>query len=261
MRTEGAGADELQKHISGTYFSLRLGIGLLAAALPLVLWVGGRFGDSEALRCSMSAYYYSPTMRDKFVGILCAIGLFLYLYKGFSRQENWALNIAGVLVVLIAFVPTAEGCKEGLKFEVHGVLAIFFFAAIAYVSITRAADTLSLIRDPAKAKKLRALYRGLGVLMIVSPLVAFGVAALLEPASPKRSLVFFVETFAVWTFAAYWIVKSRELSATDATKLALERKLAQATPPPQGVERTGKLVQIAADDVLRLDSDTKPAGV
>jgi hypothetical protein len=248
MRTDGADADDLQKHISGTYFSLRLGIGLLAVALPLALWLGGRFADHEALRCSMSAYYFSPTMRDKFVGILCAIGLVLYLYKGFRRQENWALNVAGAFAVGIALVPTSPDCV-GKGITLHGLFAIFFFVAIAYVSIFRAADTLSLIRDTRKAERLRAIYRGLGVLMVASPLFAVALAQSLQPGSPKASLVFFVETVAVLTFAAYWFVKSRELSATDAEKLALERKLKPASPPPAGVERApGDLVQIASDD-------------
>jgi hypothetical protein len=256
MRAKLADAEDLQKHISGTYFSLRLGMGLLAVALPLALWLGGRFADHEALRCSMSAYYYSPTMRDKFVGILCAIGLFLYLYKGFSRQENWALNIAGAFALLIALVPTSPDCEGGKQFSAHEAFAILFFLAIAYVCLFRAADTLSLIRDAQKAERLRTLYRGLGVLMIASPLVAAVLAQSLQPRSPRRSLVFFVETVAVLTFAAYWLVKSRELSATDAEKLALERQLKPASPPPAGAEHPpGKLVQIASDDVTQLDSN------
>jgi hypothetical protein len=255
MQAQGANADDLQKHISGTYFSLRLGMGLLAVALPLALWVGGWIGDGEGLRCSMSAYYFSPTMRDKFVGFLCAIGLFLYLYKGFSRQENWALNAAGAFAVLIALVPTSSDCEGDKGFGAHGLFAILFFIAIAYVAIFRAADTLSLIKDPQKAERMRNLYRVLGVLMVVSPLAAAILAESLQPGSPGSSRVFFIETFAVLTFAAYWLVKSRELSATDAEKLALERKLKQASPPPADVPHPpGKLVQIAADDVMRLDS-------
>lgn len=251
MRTARADANDLQKHISGTYFSLRLGMGVLAAALAPALWLGGRFADHEALRCSMSAYYFSPTMRDKFVGVLCAVGLFLYLYKGFSRQENWALNVAGAFAVGIAIVPTSPDCEASTGITLHGAFAVLFFVAIAYVCVVRAADTLSLIRDTRKAKRLRTVYRGLGVLMIASPLVAVVLAQSLQPGGPKRSLVFFVETVAVLTFAAYWLVKSRELSATDAEKLALERKLKPASPPPAGVKRApGDVVQIASDDAI-----------
>jgi hypothetical protein len=253
MRTSQADADDLQKHIAGTYFRLRLGMVVLAAALPLALWLGGWFADHAALRCSMSAYYFSPAMRDTFVGVLFAVGMFLYLYKGFSRRESWALNLAGACAVGIAMVPTTPVCGERGRIF-HGIFAVLFFLAIAYVCVFRAADTLSLIRDTRKAERLRAVYRWLGAAMVASPLIAVALAYSLHPADRGGSLVFFVETVAVLTFAAYWLAKSLELSATDAEELALERKLHRAPAPPAGVKRApGRLVQIepppdAADD-------------
>lgn len=232
--------------MSGTYFALRVGMGVLAAALPLLLWLGGRLGDAEPLRCSMSAYYHSPTMRDTFVGALVAIGVFLYLYKGFSRQENWALNLAGVLAIGIAMVPTGPGCGEsGGPFTVHGTFAVLFFLSIAYVCVFRAPDTLSLIRDTRQAKQFRDAYRGLGALMVLSPVVAAALTFLLQREARDRSVVFFVEALAVFTFATYWLVKSREMSATDAERLALERKLKPASSAaPVADGNPGRIVQV-----------------
>jgi len=254
MQASHADAGQLQKHMAGTYFTLRIGMGVLAAALPPLLWLGGRLLDREPLRCSMSAYYYSPAMRDTFVGAVVAIGVFLYLYKGFSRQENWALNLAGALAVGVALVPTGPRCEEGGgAFTLHGTFAVLFFVSIAYVCIFRASDTLSLIRDTRKAERLRTTYRALGAFMIVSPVVAAVLSFVLQPGERGRSLVFFVEALGVFTFAAYWLTKSRELSATDAERLALERKLQPTVHPKPAVESgPGRLVQIepdAPDDV------------
>ena len=94
MKNVEDNAAELQAHMVGTYHNLRVGIGVIGLALPVLLWLGGKFLDGMPLRGSMSAYYYSPTMRNVFVGILFAIGVGLYLYKGFSTKENWALNAA-----------------------------------------------------------------------------------------------------------------------------------------------------------------------
>jgi hypothetical protein len=222
-------------------------MGVLAAGLPVVLWLGGRFFDGEALRCSMSAYYYSAAMRDTFVGILCAIGVFLYLYKGFSRQENWSLNLAGTLAVGIALIPTNPDCAAKSGITPHSALALLFFATIAYVCLTRASDTLSLIENPKRAKWLRNVYRGLGALMILSPLVAVVLATFLQPSHPSSSLVFFVEGVAVWTFAAYWLTKSRELSMTDAEEKALQRKLRVEEAPQDAAKgRPGRVVEITA---------------
>lgn len=242
-------AGQLQKHMSGTYFALRVGMGVLAAALPLLLWLGGRLGDAEPLRCSMSAYYHSPTMRDTFVGALVAIGVFLYLYKGFSRQENWALNLAGVLAIGIAMVPTGPRCGEGGgPFTLHGTFAVLFFLSIAYVCVFRAPDTLSLIRDTQQAKRFRNAYRGLGALMVLSPAAAAALTFLLQREA-RNSVVFFVEALAVFTFATYWLVKSREMSATDAERLALERKLKPATSAAPVVDgNPGRIVQIGLEE-------------
>jgi hypothetical protein len=62
----------------------------------------------------MSRYYYALgsdgyLMRDWFVGLLFAVGNFLYLYKGFGRAEDWALNIGGVLALGVAMQVCASG--------------------------------------------------------------------------------------------------------------------------------------------------------
>jgi hypothetical protein len=249
MRPSHADASALQQHMAGTYFALRIGMGALAAALPGLLWLGGRFADREPLRCSMSAYYYSPAMRDTFVGSLVAIGVFLYLYKGFSRQENWALNLAGTLAVGIAMRPTTPRCDDpGGLLTLHGTFAVLFFLSIAYVCLFRASDTLSLVRDARRARRLHTVYRGLGALMIVSPAIAVALGSVMRSEGRGSSALFLVEAFAVLTFAAYWLTKSREMSATDAERLALERKLQPtASVKPAGTSSPGHLVQVEAE--------------
>ena len=237
---------DLQEHMAGTYFSLRWGMAGIAFAFPLFLAIGGLIVDHEPLRGSMSAYYHSETLRDVFVGVLVAVGACLYLYKGFSTAENIALNLAGLFAVAIALVPTEWNCGDDCRtFTVHRVVGVLFFASIAYVSLFRASDTLSLIRDTERAKKFRVAYRTLGIAMVVSPVAAFILAAILQPLTDGTSLVFFIEAFAVWMFAAYWFVKSREMAFTQAERLALETKLATAdSEAVQEDEIVGKVVQL-----------------
>jgi hypothetical protein len=74
--------------------------------------------------------------------------------------------------------------------------------------------------------------------MIVSPVVAVGLSWALEPASRFRTLIFCVETLGVWTFGAYWLIKTCEMRQTKAERRALgaelQRELVPVTPP-QGV--------------------------
>ena len=234
----------LQRHMARTYFALRVGIAVIGAALPVVLWLGGLIGETEPLLDSMSAYYYSG-MRDVFVGALIAIGVFLYLYQGFSTEENVALNVAGIMAVGVALFPTATtGAPRGTTATLHGAFAIVFFVAIAYVALTRASDTLSLVRDTERARRLRRVYRTLGALMAASPLIAVVLSFALRPGSPWRSIIFFVEAAGVWVFAAYWLAKSLELRETDAERLAVEGKLEPASSPGKAVA-PGRLLQTA----------------
>ena len=90
--------EQLQKHITGTYTSLRWGLVAIAVTLPLILWIGGYLRQGLPLQGSMSAYYHN-SMRDVFVGALFGISACLYFYKGYSLWENRALNLAGISTV------------------------------------------------------------------------------------------------------------------------------------------------------------------
>lgn len=104
MRIDSNPQGATTDHIVATYFYLRIGMATLALVFPLLLWLYGAVVLSIPIQGSMSAYYHTE-MRDAFVGILCAIGAFLFLYKGFTKLEDWLLNAAGLLAVLVAFFP------------------------------------------------------------------------------------------------------------------------------------------------------------
>ena len=50
-------AAALRQHVMSTYNSLRLGIAIIGAALPILLWLGETYFGSGQLLWSMSAYY------------------------------------------------------------------------------------------------------------------------------------------------------------------------------------------------------------
>jgi hypothetical protein len=81
-----------------------------------------------------------------FTGILFALGSFLYLYKGFSKREDLALNIAGVCAVVVAVFPmhAETGYIPGCHY-VHFGAALVLFLSMAYAAIFCHQDTLKLI--------------------------------------------------------------------------------------------------------------------
>jgi hypothetical protein len=244
MARGGASSERLRRHIESTYMSMRVGVALIGAALPVVLWVGALLLEGASLQASMSAYYYTG-MRDVFVGALFAIGVALYLYKGFSAAENAALSLAGVLAVVAALFPT--GGERILDLDVHAVAATLFFVCLAYVSVFRAGDTLSLIRDTRRARALLRVYRGLGLAMLASPFAALAAERVLRPPGGEPSIVFFAEAFGAWAFAAYWLVKSWELAQTSADR-AVALGIVEPSTALERAPIPGRLVQTAPLD-------------
>ncbi|MFI6426064.1 hypothetical protein [Promicromonospora sp. NPDC050880] len=94
-----------------TYRYLRVAI----VAVVLVLFVSlglqivadhGRLGSGEEWwHASISAYFYSP-VQSVFVGSLVGIGTCLVAIKGRHGAEEVLLNVAGLLALVVALVPT-----------------------------------------------------------------------------------------------------------------------------------------------------------
>jgi hypothetical protein len=219
------GPDELASHITKTYLSLRRGIIILAVCFPLILWIGGKLWAHLPLQDSMSAYYFagSPgrTMRDWFVGLLFAVGVFLVLYRGYSHAEDYLLNAAGTLCVCIAIIPMAWDQPQKSVLSLHGVCAVSFFVCIALVCFFCADDTLPLVTDLEKRERLRKLYKLQSIILVFSPVAAYTLAQL----SGGKRFAFLAEAFGIFSFAWYWLTKSAEIAATSADELASQGRL------------------------------------
>lgn len=214
--------DRIVKAISASYFLLRRGLAGLAFAFPILLWLGA---GSPDLQASISAYYHysaagpSPygggTMRDLFVGVLWAVGAFLFFYKGYSWKENWALNVAGIAAVLVAMLPMdwspVAGADPSRTAILHQASAVTFFLAIAYVCLFDPGETLEIMNDRARRQRFRRGYRVLGALMVLIPLGLVALHFLMPVTADRSPVVLLVEVAAIYVFSAYWLVKSREI--------------------------------------------------
>lgn len=221
---------DLNDQMAKTYRALRLGLALLAFALPLVLPIGGYLKVGEGLAGSLSAYYHAGgegfgqgVMRNEFVGVLFAVSVLLFAYQGYSKLEDYALNLAGVLAVGVALFPTALDKESGGSlFSLHGAFAILFFFCIGYVCIWRAGDTLPLITDTTLRDRYRRTYKVLGWSMVAFPVAAWVFISL----SPLRtSAIYFIELAGIYVFAVYWVVKSREAAKTRMDEKATRGEL------------------------------------
>jgi hypothetical protein len=217
--TGNMGPDKLQEHILSTYFGLRIGIAAVGLQFPFILWGGGAFFAGLPLQNSMSAYYHQisndgRSMRDYFVGLLFVVGISLYLYKGYSRLENYLLNIAGAFCVGVALFPMPWPEGSGTSLSFHYICAVIFFVCIGCVAIFCAGDTLPILEKdyPTRAKALKHLYRLVGAAMIIFPVLAY----VLGVVTHYAQRTFFIELAGILSFGVYWAFKTAELRKTEA---------------------------------------------
>jgi hypothetical protein len=246
---------DLRKHMEGTYFALRAGLAVVAIAFPLLLLALAAIGRPP-LQPSISEYYnVGGRMRDVLVGVLVAIGACLYLYKGFSKAENNALNLAGLFIVGVAWFPTGRCMLLCGKVTEHGLFAVLFFLCIGYVCVCRANDTLRLPtrgergtkvpRTEGRVAAYKLAYWLLGVMMVASPLAAVIFNWFWERVGQRSSLIFWIEAFGVWVFGTFWALKSYELQQSRADELTLDRQTRRVKIPKPGKMDEAAVVDVA----------------
>jgi hypothetical protein len=189
-----------------SYLGLRRGIGVLAFALPVVVWVGAGLIDHRwRLEPSISDYYYT-SMRDYFVGTLFAIGVFLFSYR-YDTADDRISTVAALAAFGVALFPTGQhdaGKTSGTEHwvsHVHFGCAAALFLLLAYFSLflfTRTGPQDVDGDSRTKGKRRRdMIYRACGVIMLV---------AIVLGATNAVSL-FLAEALAIYAFAFSWLVK------------------------------------------------------
>jgi hypothetical protein len=200
-----------------SYLSLRKGIGFLGISLPFVLSLGALVIFHTGIQESISSYYYTG-MRDVFVGTLCAIGVFLFSYKGYESKDDVAGDLACAFAVGVALFPTAPtgnvSTLAGIIGIVHLVFAASFFLTLAYFSLFLFTKT-----DPKKipsAEKLHRnkIYKICGYTMLICILLMM--INTLLPEKWKVSLIscdpiYWLESLAIIVFGISWLVKGETI--------------------------------------------------
>ncbi|MEZ0069446.1 hypothetical protein ABIA32_005490 [Streptacidiphilus sp. MAP12-20] len=206
---------------------LRVGVGVLGLALPIVLPLGNSIISAHlGLLSSLSGSYYTH-MRNVFVGGLCSIGVILLCYRHNRREDIWS-SVAGFFAVLVAMFPTEPPASlvahpttvQKALGGIHTLSAALVFAALAVFCIR-------LFRDEAEpdGELRRRVYLACGVVIVacivtivIADLVHFGAGEALTP-------VFACESIAVFAFGAAWFVKGDAIA--DLARLANSPAIAE----------------------------------
>lgn len=246
---------QLQQHVLATYFTLRWGLAAMAVVLPLILWALHRWGAAKEPLKSMSHSYWLLESnswfsgRAVFVGGLFAIAVGLYLYKGYTKKENLALNLAAVLLIVVALFPTELNCSSDDRpvdpslpsycfpgFNPHGPSAITAFLILGYVVFFRAHDSLTAIRDEATRSFFGRAYELSAIGMVAFPVTALALHWLRNEYS---TLTFWLEAAGIFAFAIFWALKSLEMRRSFAEQKAAQGQGLPSILPEVSAESEG----------------------
>lgn len=166
---------------------------------------------------SISDYYHTAS-GNIFVGVMCAIGVFLCCYKGYDLGDHVGSTLAGAMAVLVGLCPTAADGATGtavLLGKVHWTSAFTFFLSITYLCLFQFVQTTKKGAGLTHQKKWRNFwYRFFGSVMLASlaGLLSYylwpdTVKDLFYPVQP----VLLFETIAVAAFGFAWLIKGEAL--------------------------------------------------
>lgn len=187
-------------------------IGFIGLFMPFFIIILAIWRDGEkAWRNldSISAYYYTGA-NAAFVGMLVALALFLFTYRGYKQAlaDRGVAIIAGGAALLVAFFPT-EVPRDftALTWWHKWVGKVHFGAAIALFSMF-AIFSLWLFRKsanregamPVDKKWRNRIYLGCGMLIVVEMIWAGWNGYNGGP-------IFWQEAFALIAFSVSWLVK------------------------------------------------------
>jgi hypothetical protein len=200
-----------------SFYTLRLWIGILGLTLPFVVVIGGILQGLGVIEGSISSYYYT-NMRDYFVGLLCVIGLYLVVYKGYDNFDKLITNLSGVFSLGIILFPTSNSGKpdpvgifqlnSNISVIFHFLFASLFFLSLSYTSYFLFTKTDTKVMSKSKIIRNK-IYRTCSVIMLVS-IICIGIYFLLPKdtviSNIKPTLIF--EALALLAFGVSWLYKA-----------------------------------------------------
>ena len=183
-----------------SYRTMRLMVGGLAFALPIVLVVGDRLhGGLGRHAGSISAYYYTH-MRSYLVGTLCALAVFFFSYR-YQLADNYLSNLAAIGALGVVFFPiNAPHRPRTWVADIHYISAALLFLTLAVfclVVFTKRRKTAGNPEVPAGWPLRRNIYLACGIVIIAALALSFA----------KVLSVFLGEALAVYAFALSWLLQ------------------------------------------------------
>jgi hypothetical protein len=194
-----------------SYHALLIAVGVLGILLPIILVFGSMILDKPfCFENSISSYAHTK-MGNGFVGIMCAVALFMFSYLGHDKWDNILGHLAGIFALGIAFFPNNTIDPLTARNIVHLCSALLFFSTLICFSLCLFTKTDQELMSAQKKNRNR-VYKICGYAMIVC--IAFIIIYMLLLKGKITWLdwiqpVFWLESFALLAFGISWITKGQ----------------------------------------------------
>lgn len=237
----------VEKNLVMSYHRMRRWVGYLGLGLPFALLIGdrlfhtlkiyqnsnvmemceGNYTSTNHSRDSISEYFYTP-MGELFVGTLCAVAFFLFLYKGYKKRpgefmpsDSFMTNFAGICALLVAIFPmdleycTADNFRTFISHRpvgiIHYVSAVLFFITLGIMSLVnfRRTDTLENFGKMPSHNFYK--WCGIGIFASLIAILLFKLVPFLNEwaKSIDFEFLFWFETSSLLFFGAAWLKKGQ----------------------------------------------------
>lgn len=201
-----------------SYLNLRRAIGILGTSFPFILAIGAYLIGRYGIQSSISSYYFT-CMRDVFVGILFAVALFLFSYKGYDFIDNLVGNLGALFAIGVAVFPTRPD-RPDISFnpiisKMHLVFAALFFCTLIYFSLflfTKSNVSRKFFSLQKKYRNIVYIICGCTMLVCIV-LIAVYMQFLEQKYSSLENYypVFGLESIALLAFGISWLTKGQTL--------------------------------------------------
>jgi len=224
---------EIKNDLVLSFLSVRRALGYLGFFLPISLVVVGVV-SGDGIAPSISDFYFTSA-GDILVGVLSAIGIFLWTYKGFDKRpgewisDRLIARLAAIGAFGVAFIPT-----KGLLIDpapmmhrligvdasriLHYASAALFFVCLAIFCLVlfRRHDTSKPMSRQKRARN--KIYRicGIVIVAIIVLIVVFAwyysrQSLLGRDQLDDYAILFYLETVGIFAFAVSWLTKGNSL--------------------------------------------------
>lgn len=210
-----------------SYLGIRRAIGAIGLVLPILLGPVGWLVFGIEIQDNLSSYYHTA-LRDVFVGAMCAIGIFLFCYRGYDWIESWTANVGCISALGVALCPLDANSdllnQSSFVGYLHTISGGAFFLTLAFYSLYHFPSSTGDKHEIAPHEAQRNfIYRTSGIVILLC-MMAMGAYLFLIPAEWEDRLnafnfLFWMEWIAVWSFAAAWLTKGRAILADIAVDL------------------------------------------